>query len=74
MECLTPKFYASLFNGSLLQRLHIFMSALTHSDQVILGFPLPQALGIVILVMCMKRSVMCPNHLRRLVSHPTCPT
>ena len=51
LECLTSKLHASLFSGSMLPRLHIFMSALTHSDQVFLGLPLPLVLGIVIFVM-----------------------
>ena len=44
LECLTPNPHASWFSGSMLPRLHIFMSSvLTHSDQVFLGLPLPGA-------------------------------
>ena len=50
-ECLTPIPNASLFSGWMLPRLHILMSALTHSDQVFLGLPFLLVLGIVILVM-----------------------
>ena len=69
LECLTPNPHASLFSGSMLPRLHIFMSALTHSDQVSLGLPLLLALGIVILVMEFmheEKRAACPNHLKRL--------
>ena len=60
---------ASLFSGSMLPRLHIFMSALTHSDQVFLGLPLLLALGILILVMGMheEERATCPYHLKPLV-------
>ena len=69
LECLTPNPHASLFSGSMLPRLHIFMSVLTHSDQVFLGLPLLLALGIVILVMFMheEERTTCPYHLKRLV-------
>ena len=40
LECLAPKLLVSLFSGSMLPWLHIFMSALTHSDQVFSGLPL----------------------------------
>ena len=46
------------------------MSALTHSAQVFLGFPLLLALGIVIHVMEFmheEEHAMCPNHLKRLL-------
>ena len=51
-------------------RLHIFMSALTHSDQVFLGLSLFMALGIIILVMELmheEERATCPYHLKRLV-------
>ena len=51
-------------------RLHIFMSVLTHSDQVFLGLPLLLALGIVILVMEFmheEERAICPYHLKSLV-------
>ena len=51
-------------------RMHIFMSALTHSDQVFLGLPLLLALGIIILVlefMHEEECAACPHHLKRLV-------
>ena len=51
-------------------RLHIFMSVLTHSDQVFLGLPLLLGLGIVILVMEFmheEERAACPYHLKRLV-------
>ena len=71
LECLTPNPHTSLFSGSMLPRLHIFMSTLTHSDQqVFLGLPLLLALGIVILVMEFKHEeerATCPNHLICLV-------
>ena len=70
LECLTPNPHASLFSGSMLLRLHIFMSVLTHSDQVFLGLPLLLALGIVILVMEFmheEEHATCPYHLKRLV-------
>ena len=54
----------------MLPRLHIFMSVLTHSDQVFLGLPLLLALGIVILVidfMHEEERATCPYHLKRLV-------
>ena len=54
----------------MLPRPHIFMSALTHSDQVFLGLPLLLALRIVILVMEFmheEERATCPNHLKRLV-------
>ena len=54
----------------MLPRLHIFMSVLTHSDQVFLGLPLLLALGIVILVMELmheEERATCPYHLKRLV-------
>ena len=35
----------------MLPRLHIFLSAFTHSDQVFLSLPLPLALRIALLVM-----------------------
>ena len=59
-----------LFSGSMLPRLHIFMSALTHLDQVFLGLPLLLALGIVILVMEFmheEEHATMPYHLKRLV-------
>ena len=65
LTCLTPKFHTSLFGGSMLPRLHVFMSAVTHSDQFFLGLPLPLALGIVILVMEFvqeEECATCPNH------------
>ena len=34
LECLKLNLHASLFSGSLMPRLHIFMSALRHTDQV----------------------------------------
>ena len=46
LECLTPNPNASLFSGSMLPWLHIFMSVLTHSDQVFLGLPLLLGLRI----------------------------
>ena len=58
----------------MLPRLHIFMSALTHSDQVFLGLPLLLALGIIILVMELmheEERATCPNHLKRLVRRAT---
>ena len=70
LECLTPNSQASLFSGSMLPRLHFFMSALTHSDQVFLRLPLLLALGIVILVMEFmheEECATCPYHLKRLV-------
>ena len=70
LECLTSNPNASLFSGSMLPRLLIFMSALTHSDQVFLGLPLLLALGIVILVMELmheEERAKCPYHLKRLV-------
>ena len=66
LECLTPNPHASLFSGLRLPRLHIFMSALTHSDQVFLGLPLLLALRIVILVMEFmheEERATCLNHL-----------
>ena len=51
-------------------KVHIFMSVLTHSDQVFLGLPLLLALGIVILVMEFmheEERATCPYHLKRLV-------
>ena len=69
LECLTPNPHASLFRGSMLPRLHICMSALTHSDQVFIGLPL-LALGIIILVMEFmheEEHATCPYHLKRLV-------
>ena len=50
LECRTPIFSTFLFSGSMLLRLHILMSALTHSDEVFLDLPLFLVLGIVILV------------------------
>ena len=70
LECLTPNPHASLFCGSMLPRLPIFMSVLTHSDQVFLGLPLLLARGIVILVMESmheEERATCPYHLKRLV-------
>ena len=70
LECLTHISHASLFSGSMLPRLHIFMSALTHSDQVFLGLPLLLALGTVILVMKFmheEERATCQYHLKRLV-------
>ena len=70
LECLTYNPHASLFSGSMLPRLHIFMSALTHSDQVFLGLPPLLVLGIVILVMEFMHEderATCPYHLKRLV-------
>ena len=70
LECLTPNHHTSLFSGSMLPRLHIFMSALTNSDQVFLGLPLLLALGIVILVMEFmheEERATCQYHLKRLV-------
>ena len=70
LECLTPNPHASLFSESMLPRLHIYMSVLTHSDQVFLGLPLLLALGIVILVvefMHEEERATCPYHLKRLV-------
>ena len=46
------------------------MSVLTHSDQVFLGLPLLQGLGIVILVMEFmheEERASCPYHLKHLV-------
>ena len=54
----------------MLPRLHIFMSVLTHSDQVFLGLSLLLGLGIVILVMEFmheEERATCPYHLKRLV-------
>ena len=54
----------------MLPRLYIFMSVLTHSDQVFLGLPLLLALGIVILVMEFmheEERATCQYHLKRLV-------
>ena len=68
LECHPPKLHASLFSGPMLLRLHIFMSVLTHSDQVFLGLPLLLALGVVILVMEFvheEEHVRCSNLLRR---------
>ena len=70
LECLTRNPHVSLFSGSMLPRLHIFILASTHSDQVFLGLPLLLALGMVILVMEFmhkEERVTCPNHLKRLV-------
>ena len=70
LECLTPNYHTSLFSGSMLPRLQIFMSVLTHSDQVFLGLPLLLALGIVIFVMEFmheEERATCPYHLKRLV-------
>ena len=64
LECLTHIPHASLVSGSMLPRLHILMSALTHSAQVYLGLPLLLELGIVILVMEYvneEERAMCPN-------------
>ena len=56
-------------SGSLLPKLHILMSALTHSDQVLLGLLLLLVQGIVILVMefVHEERATCPNHLKRLM-------
>ena len=54
----------------MLPRLHIFMSVLTHSDQVFLGLPLLLALEIVILVIEFiheEERATCQYHLKRLV-------
>ena len=70
LEYLTPNPHTSLFSGSMLPRLHIFMSDLTHSDQAFLGLPLLLALGIVILVMEFmheEERATCPYHLKCLV-------
>ena len=70
LECLTPNPNASMFSGLIVPRLHIFMSVLTHSDQVFLGLPLLLALGVVILVMEFmheEERATCPYHLKRLV-------
>ena len=70
LECLTVNPHASLFSGSMLPRLHKFMSAFAHSDQVFLGLPPLLALGIVILVMEFmheEERATCPYHLKRLV-------
>ena len=70
LECLTPKLNASLFSGSMLQRLYIFIPALIHIDQFFWGLPLPLVLGNVTLVMEFvheEEGVMFPNHFRGLV-------
>ena len=70
LECLTPNPHASLFSGSMLPRLHILMSVLTHSDQVFLGLLLLLAPGIVILVMEFmheEERATWPYHLKSLV-------
>ena len=70
LECLTPNPHAFLFSGSMLPRLHIFMSVLRHSDQVFLGLPLLLALGILILVMEFmheEERATCPYHLKHIV-------
>ena len=70
LECLTRNPHASMFSESMLPRLHIFMSALTHPDQVFLDLPLPPVLGIIILVMEFvheEEHVTCPNQLIRLL-------
>ena len=68
LECLTPNPHASLFNGSMLPRLHIFMSALTHSG--LFRSPSSSGARIVILVMEFmheEERTTCPYHLKRLV-------
>ena len=72
--CLTPNLHASLFNRSMLPRLHTFTSALTRSDQDFLGFPRPLEPGMAILLIELVHEVAhttCQYHLRRLVLRAT---